>query len=64
MDRWDLLIVGVAGYVAVLTLVRLMAARRNQLVEEVRHQIEQQQAQQLEAVQQKQQQEAADRGAA
>ena len=40
MDRWDWLIYGVAGYVAVMTLVRLMAHRRNELIEQVRQQIE------------------------
>lgn len=39
MDRWDVLIVAVAGYVAVMTLVRLMARRRNELVGQVRQQI-------------------------
>lgn len=39
MDRWDLLIVFVAGYVAVMTLVRLMSRRRNELVSQVREQI-------------------------
>ena len=46
MDRWDILIIAAAGYVAIVTLVRLMAARRNQLVDQVRHQIEQQRAKQ------------------
>ena len=61
MDRWDILIIAGAGYVAVVTLVRLMAARRNQLVEQVRHQIEEQRAQQQ---QKKPAKEGADRGAA
>jgi hypothetical protein len=39
MDRWDVLIVAVAGYVAVMTLVRLMARRRNELVGQVRQQM-------------------------
>ena len=39
MDRWDLLLLAAAGYVAVLSLVRLMARRRNELVDEVRGQI-------------------------
>jgi hypothetical protein len=42
MDRWDLLIIFAAGYVAVTTLVRLMAGRRNQLVDQVRSQLQQQ----------------------
>lgn len=43
MDRWDVLIIAGAAYVAIMTLVRLMVARRNQLVDHVRQQIEQQQ---------------------
>jgi len=46
MDRWDVLIIAIAGYVAVVSLVRLMAARRNQLVEQVRQQMDQQRAKQ------------------
>ena len=45
MDRWDLLIIAIAGYVAVMSLVRLMARRRNQLVDQVREQIKAQQPQ-------------------
>lgn len=51
MDRWDLFIIAAAGYVAVMTLVRLMSARRNLLVNQVRKQIEQQRAQQQAAQQ-------------
>ena len=40
MDRWDVFIILVAGYVAVTTLVRLMARRRNQVLEQVHEQIE------------------------
>ena len=40
MDRWDLLIIFGAGYFAVTSLVRLMAIRRNRLVQQVRQQIE------------------------
>ena len=39
MDRWDLLIIFVAGYIAVMTLVRLMSRRRDELVNQVREQI-------------------------
>ena len=46
MDRWDLLIIGAAGYVSVVALVRLMGARRDELVQRVRQQIEEQKAQQ------------------
>jgi hypothetical protein len=40
MDRWDVLLIGVAGYVAVISLVRLMARRRNQLIQQVQRGIE------------------------
>lgn len=40
MDRWDVFIILIAGYVAVMTLVRLMTRRRNQVLEQVREQIE------------------------
>jgi hypothetical protein len=39
MDRWDLLIVFVAGYVAITALVRLMTSRRNRLLNQVREQM-------------------------
>ena len=39
MDRWDVLIIAVAAYVAVTTLVRLMVRRRNELIAQVRQQI-------------------------
>ncbi|NOY40906.1 MAG: hypothetical protein GXP26_03580 [Planctomycetes bacterium] len=45
MDRWDILIILAAGYVAVMTLVRLMTRRRNELVDHVREQIKGQQPQ-------------------
>ena len=44
MDRWDVLILMGAGYVGVMVLVRLMAVRRNQLVDQVRSQLEEQHA--------------------
>jgi len=46
MDRWDVLIIIGAGYVAVTALVRLMAVRRNRLIEQVRQQMQQQHKQQ------------------
>ena len=49
LDRWDLLIVAVAAYVAIMALVRLMAVRRDHLVGQVRRQIEQQRARQGQA---------------
>ncbi len=42
MDRWDVLIILSAGYVAVMALARLMAARRDELVDQVRDQIAEQ----------------------
>lgn len=39
MDRWDIFIVCVAGYVAIMALVRLMTGRRNQLISQVREQM-------------------------
>ncbi len=35
MDSWDIAVLAVAGYVAVLALSRLMTRRRNQLVKEL-----------------------------
>ena len=61
MDRWDILLLGFAAYIAVTTLVKLMAARRNELVDQVKAQVEQQK--QLQAAkkreQEQQEQEAA-----
>lgn len=51
MDRWDILIILAAGYVAVMTLVRLMAARRNELIDNVRDQLREQQARKRAAAQ-------------
>jgi len=62
MDRWDILIIAGAGYIAVTTLVRLMTARRNHLVDQVRQQVEQQRGQQQAT--KKAASENADRGAA
>jgi type II secretory pathway pseudopilin PulG len=39
IDRWDIVLMLVAGYVAVMTLVRLMARRRDQNVAEVEKQM-------------------------
>jgi hypothetical protein len=41
MDRWDILIGIAAGYVAIVSLVRLMANRRNELVGKIRAKIAQ-----------------------
>ncbi len=35
MDSWSLVLLGVAGYVAITALVRLMIRRRNQLADEL-----------------------------
>lgn len=40
MTRADLILLGVAAYVAVTTLVRLMKARRDALVADVQRQVE------------------------
>ena len=39
MDRWDVFILAVASYVAIVSLVRLMANRRNELVAKIRTEI-------------------------
>jgi hypothetical protein len=39
MDGWDLTLLVVAGYVAVVTLVRLMARRRDQMLDEFRRKL-------------------------
>ena len=40
IDRWDVVLALGAGYVAVMTLVRLMARRRDQDVAEVERQMD------------------------
>ncbi|MBN1852622.1 MAG: hypothetical protein JW829_07850 [Pirellulales bacterium] len=40
MDAWDVCLLLAASYLAVMALVRLMAARRRKLVDEVQHQWE------------------------
>lgn len=40
MDRWDVALLVVAGYFAVMTLVRLMIRRREQLVVQLRARME------------------------
>ena len=39
MDQWDVLLIVIAGYIAVASLVRMMAQRHNQVVDTVREQI-------------------------
>jgi len=40
LDRWDVALMLVAVYVSVMTLVRMMVRRRDQLVADVRQQLE------------------------
>jgi hypothetical protein len=40
MDRWDIFLIVGAAYLAIVSLVRLMAARRDAVVKELRAQIE------------------------
>jgi len=40
MDRWDIVLALVAGYVAVMAMVRVMLRRRDQDVAEVERQME------------------------
>jgi hypothetical protein len=51
MDQIDIMMITAAGYVAVVSLVRLMAARRDQVVRQLRAEIERRriQAEQAEA---------------
>lgn len=44
MSRWDALLAAVAGYVAVVALVRLMSVRRDDLVRDIRTKIAQERA--------------------
>ncbi|MGA2796374.1 MAG: hypothetical protein ABSE63_02220 [Thermoguttaceae bacterium] len=47
MDSWDVTLLVVAGYLAVVTLVRLMARRRNQVFEELRQKAEEEKHKQV-----------------
>ena len=40
MDSWNLVLLAVAAYLAVVTLARLMLRRRNQLMAQFRHEVE------------------------
>jgi hypothetical protein len=44
MDRWDVLIIAAAAYVCVVSLVRLMTNRRNELVVKIQEEIAKQRA--------------------
>jgi hypothetical protein len=59
MDRWDVFLFVVAGYVAIVSLVRLMANRRNELVEKIQEEIDRRRAAAEEAAEDDQSQEAA-----
>jgi hypothetical protein len=39
MNRWDLVLLVVSGYVATVALVRLMTRRRNELLDEFRRKV-------------------------
>jgi hypothetical protein len=41
MDSWDVTLLVVAAYLAIVALVRLMARRRNQVIEQYNQQAEQ-----------------------
>jgi hypothetical protein len=43
MDTWDITILVIGGYLAVMGLVRLMARRRNQVLDQLQQQIEEEQ---------------------
>jgi heme exporter protein D len=43
MDNWDVTLLVVMGYLAIVALVRLMSRRRDQLLDEFRRQIEEEQ---------------------
>lgn len=49
MDKLDVLLVAGAAYIAVVSLVRLMAARRDQVIRQLRAEIEKQRAAQAAA---------------
>ncbi|MGD0382036.1 MAG: hypothetical protein ABSA77_00850 [Thermoguttaceae bacterium] len=49
MDSWDVTLLVVAGYLAIVTLVRLMARRRNQVYAELRQKAEDEKRKQVQA---------------
>jgi hypothetical protein len=49
MDQIDALMIAAAGYVAVVSLVRLMAARRDQVVRQLRAEMERRRAEAAQA---------------
>ena len=44
MDQVDVLMISVAAYVAVVSLVRMMAARRDEVIRQIRAEIERRRA--------------------
>ena len=44
MDGWDVALLVVAGYVAIVTLVRLMIRRREQMLAKFRREVEKEKA--------------------
>jgi hypothetical protein len=43
MDNWDITLLVIAGYFAVMGLVRLMARRRDQVLNQLQQQVEEEQ---------------------
>jgi hypothetical protein len=48
MDNWDVTLLVVMGYLAVIALIRLMTRHRDQLLKEFRRQIEEEKKNKLE----------------
>ena len=59
MDRFDMLMCAIAGYVAVVTLIRLMITRRDEVVGYLRTQLERQAAEAAAAVEEEEDRDAA-----
>lgn len=57
MGNWDWVLLGVASFIAIATLTRLMLAHRNKLLARLRTEMEQERAKKQRAQQQKKQQE-------
>jgi hypothetical protein len=58
MDHWDLALWAVAGYMAVVTLVRLMVCQRDRLVDQVRAERERDRRRRAQPVRQRRREEA------
>ena len=59
MDRFDMLMCAIAGYVAVVTLIRLMITRRDEVVGYLRTQLERQAAEAAAAAEEEEDRDAA-----